>query len=258
MHKPLYPFVWLLKKSKYLSALSCRVTKLLGKSKYAIHPKHLIKCQNLWYQNEIKKNDMVLDLGCGNGQHSIKIAKECKRIIALDHNIKQLIIAKNTAKDLDIKNIEFLSYNLEKKLPFNNNYFDKILCLDILEHLNNQKNCLLEIKRILKPRGLVFFAVPNKNTSWKKLQRKMGINYFSDPDHKIEYSLPEIQQLLTKMGFKILSISGIVLDIPMSGFIDLIGGFSLDLYKKISIWKKNMVKNSMKESIGFRIKVKKY
>lgn len=258
LNKLLFPFVWLMKKSKNLSAVSCRLIQLTGKSKYPIHPKHLINNNDLWYQNEIKKNDIVLDLGCGNGMHSIKIAKTCKEIIAIDSDIRQLEIGEYLSKEQNINNIKFIQNNLENKLPFNNNYFDKILCLDVLEHLYNREMCLLEIKRVLKPNGIVFISVPNKNTSWKKLQRKMGLNYFSDPDHKIEYSLQEIQQQLTNMGFKIVKLEGIVLDTPMSGFIDLIGGFSLNLYKKISIWKRNSVKNSIKESIGFRIKIKKY
>ena len=141
----LFPFVWLLKKSRNLSALACRLTKLTGKSKYSIHPKHLIvlRGKNEWYLRDVKKKDVVLDLGCGNGQHSFKVAKKCKRIVGVDYNELQLKIAKKTAKDNKIRNIEFCRLDLEKKLPFENSSFDKILALDILEHLNKRKQFLL-------------------------------------------------------------------------------------------------------------------
>lgn len=254
----LYPFVWLLKKSKNLSATSCRLVQLTGKSKYSIHPKHLVKIEEPWYLREIKEDDVVLDLGCGNGQHSLKTASKAKKVIGVDYNSLQLEIAKKQAKDKKIKNASFLKYNLEKKLPFDNYSFDKILCLDVLEHLNKRKQFLLEIKRVLKSKGIAFIAVPNKNTSWKKLQKKVGLNFYSDPDHKIEYSLSEIKKLLALSGFEMLSIQPIVYDTCWAGFIDLIGGFSLGLYKRLSLWKKNKLKNNPYQSIGFRIKVRNF
>jgi len=262
----LYPFIWLLKKSRFLSALSCRLTQLTGKSKYRIHPKHLINKKEAWYLKDINKSDVVLDLGSSNGQHTIKTAKKCRKIIGVDYDNLQLKIAKAAAKDKMINNVKFLKYDLEKRLPFNSNYFDKVLCLDILEHLNKRKQFLLEVKRVLKLKGMVFIAVPNKNTSWKKWQKKAGLNFYSDPDHKIEYSLLEVKKLFSQTGFKILDIKPIVYDTPYAGFIDLIGGFSLKLYRRLSLWKKNKVRHSivpdkvkdnLKESIGFRVKVEK-
>jgi 2-polyprenyl-3-methyl-5-hydroxy-6-metoxy-1,4-benzoquinol methylase len=255
--KLLFPFIWLLKKSRIFSALSCRLTQLTGKSKYPIHPKHLVEFEKPWYLNDIKKNDVVLDLGCGNGQQSLKIARKVKKIIGVDYDKRQLSLAEKIAKDKNIKNIKFLSYDLEKKLPFKNSSFDKILCLDILEHLNKRKQFLEEIKRILKQKGNVFLSVPNNDTSWKKLQRKAGLNYYTDPDHKREYSLKEIKLALSRLGFEILDIKPIVYDTPFSGLIDLVGGISLEWYKKLSLWKKNKVEDGLKESAGFRIKIKK-
>ena len=90
MHKTLYLFVWIIKKSKALSALSLRLTKLTGKSKYRIHPKHLIKIEKPWYLSSIKKTDKVLDLGCHNGQHTLKTSQFCKSIKGLDKSLDQL------------------------------------------------------------------------------------------------------------------------------------------------------------------------
>lgn len=255
LYKLLFPFVWLLKKSKNLSALSCRLTQLTGKSKYPIHPKHLIRIEKPWYLRDVKISDIVLDLGCGNGQHSLKVAEKCRKVIGIDCNNLQLEIANKTANDRKIKNTRFVNYSLEKGLVFKDNSFDKVLCLDVLEHLNNRKQFLLEVKRVLRPKGIAFIAAPNKNTSWKQLQNKVSLNFYSDPDHKIEYSLTEIKKVLFQVSFKILDLKPIVYDTPWAGFIDLIGGFSLRLYKRLSQWKKNKIKNSLKESIGFRIRM---
>jgi len=253
----LFPFVWLIKKSKVLSAVSMRLVKLTGKSKYRIHPKHLIKIEQPWYLKNINKTDSVLDLGCNNGQHSLKVARKCKKVVGIDYNKIQLQIARDSSKDKRIKNVKFIFYNLEKKLPIKDKSFDKVLCLDILEHIVNRKLLLIEIKRVLKPKGITFIAIPNIATSWKRLQKKVGLNYYSDPDHKIEYSLENAKKTLNLAGFKILSLKPVVYDTPWAGVFDSIGGLSLKLYSKIALWKKNKVKYNLKESTGFRIIIQK-
>jgi 2-polyprenyl-3-methyl-5-hydroxy-6-metoxy-1,4-benzoquinol methylase len=255
MSKLAYPLIWLLKKSRNLSALSCRLTKLLGKSKFPLHPKHLVATESPWYLNDICKEDKVLDIGCGNGSQTIKIAPYCFQVFALDYNQEQLSIAKKIAKEKHLRNITFKNIKIDSKLPFKKCYFDKILCLDVLEHLEKRQSLLKEVKRIMKLKGTVFLSVPNSDTSWKKLQRESGLNSFTDPDHKVEYSLNEIKNELNAAGFRIVSIGPIVFDTPWAGFIDLIGAFSLELYKHFDQWKRNRVKSCLKESIGFRIKV---
>jgi len=239
-----------------LSSISIRLVKLTGKSKYRIHPKHLIKIEKPWYLKNINKIDSVLDLGCNNGQHSLKIARKCRKVVGVDYDRMQLQIARESSRDKGIKNVKFIFHNLEKKLSIKNNSFDKILCLDVLEHIVNRKLLLKEIKRILKPEGIAFIAIPNTKTSWKKLQKKVGLNYYSDPDHKIEYSLESAKKTLNMAGFEILSLKPVVYDTPWVGIFDVIGGLSLRLYSKISLWKKNKVKNNLQESTGFRIMIK--
>jgi len=253
----LYFPVYILKRSRGLSALSCRLSKWTGKSKYPIHPKHLIRKKDDWYLKDIKKNDVVLDLGCGNGQHTLKTAKKCKKIIGFDYDEGQLKIGRKSAEEKRLKNVRFKKRDLEKKLPFKNNKFDKILALDILEHLYKRNQFLKEIWRILKPGALVYLAVPNKNTSWKKMQRRVGLNSVTDPDHKIEYSLKEIKMLVGSLDYKIVRLEPIVFDTPWAGFIDFMGGFSLKLYERLLAWKKNKAENNLKESIGFKIILKK-
>jgi len=107
--------VLILKKSKALSALSCRLTKWTGKSKYPIHPKHLAGKNKGWYFENIDKKDLVLDLGCGNGQHSLKTARKCRKIIAVDYDNKQLDIARKTKSDQKIENAFFKNMGLKLK-----------------------------------------------------------------------------------------------------------------------------------------------
>lgn len=244
--------ILVLKKIDLGSAIAVRLTKITHKSKVPLHPKHFLHSRK-WYTEHITGKDSVLDLGCGNGQSAINAARIARKVVAIDIDDRLLDIAKRSARELKIRNIKFLKKNLENGLQFQNNLFDRILFLDVFEHLNNRKQILKEIYRILKPSGLLFIGVPNSQTSWKKMQRSVGLNSYSDPDHKIEFSEDQITNLLKKHGFKIEKLGYGVYDTPLRGLIDVIGGLSLSLYKSLSMWRKNKAKLNPQEASGFEI-----
>lgn len=242
----------MLKQLEIGSAISIRLIKITGKSKEPIHPKHFLH-QTPWFVRHINQSDVILDLGSGNGQGAIKAAKVAKKVtgIEIDHRIIE--IAKKSALKKKLKNINFNVGNLEKKINFKNNSFDKIIFLDVLEHLNERGQIMSEIKRTLKPNGLLFLSVPNSQTSWKKLQRSVGICSFSDPDHKIEFTEESIKKLLSNYDFELIQFNYAPTDTPFRGLFDIIGSLSLGLYKKISNWRLSQSKRSPQEAVGFEI-----
>lgn len=241
--------VLLLKYLNFGSAIAVRLTKLTGKSKVPLHPKHFLT-QTPWFTKYIKKRDIVLDLGCGNGQNSVKAAKFARKVIGVDFDESLLSLAKKSSGS---KNISFKKINLERPLPFEDSSFDKILFLDVLEHLIERAQILREIKRVVKYGGLMFLGVPNSQTSWKKTQRSAGICSYSDPDHKIEFSEQSIKKLLASHDFKIIHFGYGKYDTPLRGIFDVIGGFSLKFYKKISDWRQSKAIKNPKEASGFEI-----
>lgn len=245
-------FILFLKKIEIGSALAVRLTKYTGKSQVFIHPKHFLS-EIPWYTKYLKKNDVVLDLGSGNGQSSIKASRFAKKVVGLEIDKELIKIAKKSAEIKKLTNVIFLESDLEGKLNFKDNSFDKIIFLDVLEHLIKRDQILREIKRIFKPGGVLFLGVPNNQTSWKKFQRSAGINSFSDPDHKIEFSEGEIKDLLKKHNFNIEKISYGAIDTPFRSFFDIIGAFSIPLYKKISTWRIKKAQKNHQEASGFEI-----
>lgn len=250
---PLKPLIKLLKLNRYGGVFATKLVKITGKYPEPIHPKHLVNLEEPWYLKYIKKSDNVLDIGCDNASHTIKCSKRCKKIIGFDYNENSLKIAKNRVKKNNIKNIKIMKHNAEEKFPFQKNSFDKILFLDVLEHLNKRDFVLGEMRRVLKPNGMLLLSIPNVDTSWKRLQKRAELNPYSDPDHKIEYTKESIGEGLEKNGFKIIKMEPIIYDTPLAGIIDLVGGFSLTVYKQLSLWKKRMVKLKPSDSTGFRI-----
>lgn len=242
-----------------LTIFSLYLVKWTGKSKKNIHPKHLVKNpDHYWYLDSIAKKDIILDIGCGNGVHTVACAKKCQEVWGIDYNQKQLKIAEEWAAEKDFKNIHFILKSAEEQFSFPDKFFDKILLLDVIEHIKERKGLLKEIKRVLKDDGVVLIAYPNSETSWKKFQKRWDVFFYSDDDHKIEYQKGEIEEELGAGG---LVIDGenkpVVMDIWFPGVIDLVGGLSLSLYKQLLEWKQKKALMHQNESIGFRILARK-
>lgn len=242
-----------LKNMSFLSSVSIRLVKLTGKSENAIHPKHLIKDNNPWYNSQIKKEDIVLDIGCGVGKDALHCAKIAKSVVAFDISQNDIEIAKKQSLKAKIRNIKFIVFDAEKKLPFQNKSFSKILMFDVIEHVSNGEKLIKEAKRVLKDSGKILLLTDNPQTSWKKFQKSAGLFYYADSDHKYEYSKREIIKLLESNKFKVRSITPDTYDTPLKPLIDLIGGFSLSLYSQLSNWRSQRAVKTPKETTGFRI-----
>ena len=54
----------------------------------------------------------------------------------------------------------FIQQTDATRLPFADNSFDKIICSEVLEHIENYQGVLREINRVLKPEGILAISVP--------------------------------------------------------------------------------------------------
>lgn len=246
--------VGLVKKTKLLSSLSLHLVKLTGKHSQRIHPKHLIAQKHRpVYMSYIGERDVVLDVGCGNGQHSVRVAGKARSVVGIDTDIEQLDLARELVIEKKLKKVVFRRMSAEKKLDFVSNKFSRVLLLGVLEHLKNRDQLLTEIYRVLKPGGLLLLGVPSDETSWKKLQMRFGVLHFTDPDHLVEYSKDSIDELLRENGFRVKKILPTAYDTPWAGIIDVVGGVSLSLYERMIQWKWKKAREEPENSISFFI-----
>lgn len=245
--------IQLLKSFDWGSALACRLTALTGKARIPTHPKHLVDFGQLYYLRWLKKPDRVLDLGCHAGEHAIKAARFVRKVVGIDKDRELIARAKSETERQHIRNVSFQIGNLEKKLPFPENSFNKIFLFAVLEHIRDEGQLLDEIKRVLSKRGVLFVSVPNRDTQWKKIQRSVGLAGLADPDHKREYSQKEIVAKLKAHQFSTIKLQPGGLDTPLSGLIDLVGGISLSAYQQLMRWKAQQGRKHPKNTVGFLI-----
>lgn len=111
----------------------------------------------------ISKNSMFLDVGCGAGYAMLKAQEEFNcNCFGVDpdpggHGVGRY---KEFNKRLNIKK------GVSEDLPFQDESFDIIFCSHVLEHVENEKLSLEEMKRVLKPEGTLIIGMPTATMSW--------------------------------------------------------------------------------------------
>jgi ubiquinone/menaquinone biosynthesis C-methylase UbiE len=115
------------------------------------------------FDDFLKKNDCVLDLGCGNGRWFEVFNKFSVDYTGLDNSKELIKIAKENYSEA-----KFI-YGDALNLPFTDNYFDKIYSIAVFHQIPSEEfrvRFLQEAKRVLKPGGLLVLTV------WKFHHRK--------------------------------------------------------------------------------------
>lgn len=121
-------------------------------------------CLNLF---KVDKNIRVLDIGCGTGNFSIKLAKMGCKVTAIDISDEMLKIAKEKAKNegLDIEFHNMDLYNLE----FEDGYFDAVFSMAAFEFVKESQKAINEIFRVVKESGKILIGTINKDSKWGEL-----------------------------------------------------------------------------------------
>lgn len=236
-------------------AASMRLTKWTGRSRVPLHPKHLlgdVPGQH-WYLDHVRDGMQVLDVGSGSGAQCLRLAGAGATAWGLDRDRRQLADALTLAESAGRGRILFACADVEAALPLREAAFDVALLLDVLEHLFHRDRLLAEVGRVLTPGGTLLLSVPNRDTTWKRRLRAAGLFAYTDRDHKIEYTLPEIEAELAEAGFALAAApEPVVYDTPWAGLIDLVGGLSPRLYRRLVLWKIAAAARHPGESIGWR------
>ena len=116
---------------------------------------------------KVRKGMKVLDVGCGTGNFSIKLAKMGCEVIGIDISEEMLKVAKDKAKKEGL-NIKF--YNMDVyDMKFEDNCFDGVISVTAFEFLKDPDKAIEEMFRVLKPKGYLLIGTINKDSEWGEL-----------------------------------------------------------------------------------------
>ena len=162
-------------------------------------PFKIFEFKELLKDIKISNEDLVLDIGCGDGTVTLILGKKCKKIYGIDINKIRIELAKYRSfySRKRIKS-EFRSTKIENA-GFKANYFNKIFCICVLEHIQNYHELLKESYRILKENGQMIISVD----SFENIKNDNFIAF-----HKKEFNVHNyftkncFRNILENIGFK--------------------------------------------------------
>lgn len=99
----------------------------------------------------------LLDLGCGNGEFTLKVAERIGT-----GNVFGIDIVKDNVEQAKAKGIDCYQADLDgAKLPFEDESFDAVCANHIIEHVSDTDGFVKEVHRVLKPGGYAVISTPN-------------------------------------------------------------------------------------------------
>ena len=136
---------------------------------------------------ELVQKKVVLDIACGEGYGSNILAKQAEFVTAVDLDQRTVTEA---SKNYKRANLLFKQGSL-LNIPVQPEIFDVVVSFETLEHIVEHDLALVEIKRVLKPNGLLILSTPNKKEYTEKPN-------YHNPFHEKELYQEEVETLLKK------------------------------------------------------------
>lgn len=124
--------------------------------------KNLVPGRLAWFDRHTDWDaKMVLDLGCAGGFMAEAMTNKGAKVTGIDPAAQAIAAATARAEQMD----QTIQYNVGvgENLPYPDDHFDAVVCVDVLEHVADLNKVLTEVARVLKPGGLFLYDTINRN-----------------------------------------------------------------------------------------------
>ena len=119
--------------------------------------------------------------------------------MGIDNNESRL---KKAIERNHYENLSFYSYNAIEKVP--SGEWNVVILSNVLEHIDNRIEFLVKLINTTQAKKYLI-RVPLFERDWQiGLRKELGINYFSDDDHKIEHTLNEFELEISAAGLNLM------------------------------------------------------
>ena len=192
-----------------------RITKadfyrLKGEGYELYDPEAMVRYQNVLRWISLRDGIAIREVGC-------------KYAVLRDILAKRALRADYVAVDIDAETLkkipgfnerQFICHDVNEGLPFEDSSADYLVCLEVLEHLENATAFLEEAKRVLRQRGRLIVSVPNPY-SW--MEWLANLRRFGDTEgHVATYTHQNIDALMKFSGLVVRDVMGTFTRVPFS------------------------------------------
>jgi len=148
----------------------------------------------------------ALDLGCGGGHVSYRLALHAGSVVACDPSPQMLAAVARTADARGLANITTEAATAEH-LPFEAASFDLLACRFTVHHWHDAPAGLHEARRVLKPGAEAVFI--DAIAPWHPVldTHLQTVEVLRDPSHVRDYSLAEWTDFLARAGFVLRAVT---------------------------------------------------
>jgi SAM-dependent methyltransferase len=170
---------------------------------------------------DVKSGMRVLDVGCGRGEALVWLAQQGAEVWGVDYAFAALHLSQAATQRMDVRlrSSCHLTAANARCLPFMPKSFDRVLMLDIVEHLYpwELRQAFLEVQRVIKPNGkFIIHTAPNLwyyqigYPLFRYLEKLRGIQLPKNPRKRFSYhelmhvneqSIWKLRHTLRQCGF---------------------------------------------------------
>ncbi len=162
----------------------------------------------------LSTGDHVLEIASGSGGPALHLAEKFKcRITGLDINEEGIKTANQTAIDANRIDVKFQLADVNQRLPFDDETFDAVMCVDSINHFRNRLGYLQEWQRVLKTGKRALFTDPVVITgpvSNEELAARSNIGFF------LFVPLEVTKDLIKEAGFKLIRCEDVTGNIELT------------------------------------------
>jgi len=165
-----------------------------------------------WLQ--LSAGDHILEIASGSGGPALYLARKFKcRITGLDMNEEGIKTANQRALDAKIRDAKFQLADVNQRLPFDDETFDAVMCIDSMNHFRDRLLVLQEWHRVLKSGKRTLFTDPVVITgpvSNAELAARSNIGFF------LFVPLKTTESLTKGAGFKLMRREDVTRNIELT------------------------------------------
>ncbi len=147
---------------------------------------------------DLGKQNEILDLGCGTCGLTLSLLENGFNVTSVDSSDEMLEMGKEILARNGLPHDRVFKSDIESFSKSNRGKFDRVICLDVIEHLENDAAALAQINVLLKDDGVLILSVPAHPDLYGPKDVELG--------HFRRYSKKDLLKKMRDSGFDVLTV----------------------------------------------------